>query len=462
LTYRRAGAAALVLAALALMVSSCASSPSSPSTPPRDSAVPEVYSGSGRAESLLTAINMAKMDAVRNAVIRLIGQNAEQMQRERLQEVLYGTSNPNQYVYPESMETLRRENLGTIDQMDMVYDIRIRVNIPRIQETLDNNGITASGPAQVSGGGGAEALVSEAQGEAGPQSVELPDGGDASSGQAAGGTAAASVQTPSAASAAEQQFVQRYLNDLTYMVFYAPETQVDPFLMKTAVTQANAWLTDAGYQVVDPDQVEELKADAQLAYEEQTGGEISILQWIAQRLNADVYVEIDASATTRSDGGRYYAKAILAMKMFETSTARLLGSIPYTSPETFSRTSEADALANALQSSVYQSMPYVNEQSRIQIARQIENGIRYELVFINTADSRLMSSFRSRLRDEVRDLQTISQSEGETRYAVYFFGRNDEVEDLIYRVADQTPGMEYLSLVLTRGKSLTFDTGLLP
>jgi hypothetical protein len=36
------------------------------------------------------------------------------------------------------------------------------------------------------------------------------------------------------------------------------------------------------------------------------------------------------------------------------------------------------------------------------------------------------------------------------------------VEDLVYRVADQTPGMEFLSLVLTRGKSLTFDTGLVP
>jgi hypothetical protein len=73
-----------------------------------------------------------------------------------------------------------------------------------------------------------------------------------------------------------------------------------------------------------------------------------------------------------------------------------------------------------------------------------------------------MSSFRSRLRSQVRDLETLSQSEGETRYAVYLFGRNDEVEDLVYRVADQTPGMEFLSLVLTRGKSLTFDTGLVP
>jgi hypothetical protein len=468
MTRKYTGPAAVFL--LTLFLAACASAPGgvpvSISSPGRS--IPEEYTGSGRSESLLQAVNEAKMDAVRKAVIQIIGSEAEARQRDVLQDVLYGTSNPNQYVFSDSMETLRRENLGTIDEMDMIYEIRIKVNIDRVRETLDRNGIGRDSDAGGAQAAGAQSAVAEAQGDAGPQSVDISepdeepadtDGGAATVGPAESGSSAAAMPD---ATPAEQEFVQRYLDSLSYMVFYPEDNEVDSFLMNTAVSQANSWLAGAGYQVVDPDQIEELKADASLAYEEQTGGEISILQWIAQRLSADVYVEIEASATTRSDGGRHYAQALLALKMYETSTARLLGSIPYTSPETFSRSSQDDALANALQSSVYQAMPYVLEQSRIQIARQIENGIRYELVFINTADSRLMSSFRSRLRSQVRDLETLSQSEGETRYAVYLFGRNDEVEDLVYRVADQTPGMEFLSLVLTRGKSLTFDTGLVP
>jgi hypothetical protein len=81
------------------------------------------------------------MDAVRKAVIQIIGSEAEARQRDVLQDVLYGTSNPNQYVFSDSMETLRRENLGTIDEMDMIYEIRIKVNIDRVRETLDRNGI---------------------------------------------------------------------------------------------------------------------------------------------------------------------------------------------------------------------------------------------------------------------------------------------------------------------------------
>lgn len=434
---------AAVLLTMIILLSSCAG------TGTAVQGGSDVFPGQGRDESLLSAMNKAKMDAVRNAVIQMIGGPAEQAQSSLLNEVLYSSSNPNRFVYPESMETLRKENMGSIDAMDMLYEIRIRVRMDAVRSVLDTHGITSNPDRS-----------STADNDSGGDEVSRNNTTDTKTDSDE--TAGSDASSEDGASVEERQFVRRFLEDMTYMVYFSDEGDTDPFLMKTAVTQANAWLANNGYRVVDSEQIEDLKADAELLYEEQTGGSISLLQWIAQRLDADVYVEIDASLTARSQSGSHYGKAIITMKMYETSTGALLGSIPYTSPETYSATGTEDALSNALQSSVYQAMPYMAEQSRVRMNEEISDGIRYNVTFINSSDSRLMSSFRRELRGEVEDLETLSQTGEETRYAIYYYGRKDEVEDLIYRVADRTPGMEYLSLVLTRGKSMTFDTGLLP
>ena len=80
---------------------------------------------------------------------------AEEQNRQALEETLYTTRNPNAYVYNETMETLRRENVGTIDQMDMMYDIQIRVNRPAIEQALQNSGVVGGGTGGASAGIGA-------------------------------------------------------------------------------------------------------------------------------------------------------------------------------------------------------------------------------------------------------------------------------------------------------------------
>ncbi len=434
----------IIVLLLAMLVSACAGGPQAVES----GGIPEVYEGVGRDESLLQAMNEAKMDAVRKAVVRLIGAQAEAGNRELLEDVLYNSSNPNRYVFPETMETLRRENLGDVDSFDMIYEIRIRVNLPAVQRVLDANGISAAGSA-------AESSATAQQSTQGDNAAAAALREDDTEGQEA------EVAQERDVTPREREFVRRYVENLSYLVFYDEDSEVDPFLLSTAVGQANSWLASEGYRVFALDQVQELRQDAELVFEEQSGGETGIIRWIAQRLRADIYVEIGASATTRSDGQRHFAQAIMTLRMYETSNGQLLASAPYTSPETISRSSQDDALSNALQSSVFQIMPYATRQSRTQFEQVISGGIRYELHFINTADPRLMSRFRTRLREEMRSLETISQSAEESRYEAFFFGRNDELEDLVYRVADELPGMEFITLVLTRGNTLTFDAGLL-
>ncbi len=435
---------AVALVALA----GCASGPSFTSIPGSAAGgASDVYPGSGRGPSLAIAMNDAKMDAVRNAVIDMIGAQAEAANSATLDRELYNTRNPNAFVFNETMQTVRRENLGTIDQMDMVFDITIRVNRPAIEGVLAANGI-GSGVAASGERRTAEGLVGGS----------LADTGS----PARGGAADAIAAQPddwAEATPEEQRFIRRYIDTMTYLVYFNQESPESPFLMRSAVNQANSYLISNGMIAVDAGQVESITRDLQLVYEEETGREVSILQWVAQRLGADVYVELDAVTSGETQAGTHFGSANVTMRMFETSTGQLLGTVNRRSQRTASRSSQEDAVLNALQSTVFQAMPLVVEQSRIQMALSASRGVRYQVVIQNSSDSRTMSEFRRRLRSRTSDIVTVSQTADQTQYDVFFFGRADELEDLIYDVSATVPGMENLYHVLTRGKSMTFNTG---
>ncbi len=428
----------IVLAAL----SACAGGP--PASPATD----DVYLGVGRGASLGAAVNAAKMDAVRNAVIDLIGADAERAHAARLEDVLYSTRNPNAFVFNETMETLRRD--GSLADGDLRYEISIRVNVPAVRRTLDANGI-GSGTRTAAVAPGSTGAAGEAEGS----TAVRPAGAD---------TTIEPADYP-AVTDAERRFISRYVGTMTYMVYFDDRSLgdlgdglVDRFTMQSGVAQANSFLVGQGKLVVDAAQVERLKEDQRLVYEE-SGQGVTLLQWIARRLNADVYIEIDAQVSTRTSGQGHNAIAAVTLSMYETSTGQILGSIVRRSPETFSRTSDADAVRNALQSTVFQAMPDAVAMSRRQMELALTRGIRYELTIQRPADARTMSRFRTEMLAVTRGIDTISSAPEEIRYAVFFIGGSDDLVDLIFGVSDRVPGLESVDLVLSRGRSITFDAG---
>src|SRR5512137_363053 len=94
---------ALSLAALAL--ASCASA--GDAAPPKGP-TEKVYEGAGRDESLLSAMNKAKMDAVRKAVVEMLGAAEERANRQTLERTVYNTKNPNAFVVNETLKVLRK------------------------------------------------------------------------------------------------------------------------------------------------------------------------------------------------------------------------------------------------------------------------------------------------------------------------------------------------------------------
>lgn len=429
-----AGAALLAL----LFLAACASAPPAAAPAAKAPAVPaeKVYEGAGKSPSMLNARSFAIMDAVRKGVIELIGVGSERANQEKLGSVLYSTSNPNAYIKKESLETLRKDKVGE----DYLFEIRVAVNMRAVENTLKANGLlggetpaggaAAAAGAQASTAEGVVQLEAEVPEESGPE------------------------PTPE-----EKRFIARYLGQLTYLVYFNDQATEDPFYMKAAVGIANEYLTSNALEAIDLEQVEKLKKDQQRLYEEETGESISMIQWIAQKLNADVYVEIDGRTTGESSAGKYYGQANITLKGFEASTGRLLGSQPWNSPRTFSTASEQAARINALQTSVYKAMPIVLEQARAYMAKALAGGIKYELVVQGSSDARAMSDFRRKLRRQARDVLTVSQTAEEARYSVFLLGSLEDLADTVLDVAEGVPGLEDMYQVVLRGKSVTFNTG---
>lgn len=456
---KKAVAAALTVLVMAGVFWGCASAPAaSPEEPER-----ATYRGVGRGDSLASAMAGAKIDAIRNAVIDMIGPAAEERNRPRLDDALYSTRNPNAFLYTETMNTIRRENLGSIDSPEMVYEMTVEVNRDAIRRVLRAQGV-------LEGEGGAGSRAQElVEGEnrdvrtpANPDGSAEADRAGGPSDRAAGGTdeIALSAELDRELTEEERRFIQRYIRSMTYMVYFEESEEIDPFVLKSGVTQANSYLTRQGQQVVDPDQVERLREDRTIVLEQESSTQASAVLWVAERLDADIYIELGARTNSESQGSRHYATANVALRMFETSTGRLLGAVNRQSQRTFSPSSAEDAVLNATQSAVYQAMPDVFEQARRQMARYVSEGVRYELVVQSTPDARALSRFRGRLAEEVESIETVSQAAEQTVYRVNLFGELSDLEEYVYETADTVPGFEGLYLVLKRGKSITVNTGM--
>jgi hypothetical protein len=433
----------LFAALAALALASCAGAPAAaPAAAPTE----KVYQGAGRDQSLLAAMNKAKMDAVRKAVIEMIGVANEKANSDRLADAIYKTKNPNAFVVNESLKPVRKDTDGQTGEF--IYECSVAVRLDAVRATLEANGLLGGEAATGQDKTTAAAGESAAKTAPGAAALETPAKKDSGSG--------------SDLSAAEQRIIRDYVEHMTWMVYFAEKSTMDPFYAKAAVGIANEYLASNTMEAIDLEQVEKLKADGRKVYEEETGGSISIVQWIAQKLHADAYIEIDGIVSGEATGKTYYGQASITLKAFEASTGRLLASAPWNSPKTMSTASADAARINALQTSVYKAMPVAIGQAKATMAVALRDGIPYELVIQKTPDSRLMSSFRRALRDqeEVKDVRSGAQSAEETRLQVRLVGTADDLIDIVFAVSGKIPGLEGMTLVLQRGKSVTFSTGL--
>ncbi|WP_029410701.1 hypothetical protein [Treponema pedis] len=418
---------------------------------PRNIETPEYrdiqeYTSLGEDESFMRSINKAKIGAIRQGVIDIIGLYSEQANQERLKEILYNTENPNRYIVNADMKILQKSKNGNLYICKAVVPVKMR----EVASLLQSAGISEKSenlpaPKTIDDLAFGESAINDNENSAARNHKD-----------------ADTVLAEAIASSQGKEnirFLNNYIENITYMVFNAENSSADRFLLKSGVETANGYLLKQGYRAVDAAEVEKLKKDNSLIYTESSSENLSVIQFIAQKLNADIYMELDAVTEGGYENGGYYGSAKITLKIFNPSTGELLGSVPYSSPKTFSKTSSYDAQSNAIQSTVYKALPLAIDQAKILLAKAYSGGIRYEITINDTPDSKSMARFRKELKNNVRDLKTLHQSAAQTKYAVFLFGTIDDLETIVYDTAEAVPGFEKMELVVLRGKTLTFKSG---
>jgi hypothetical protein len=259
----------------------------------------------------------------------------------------------------------------------------------------------------------------------------------------------------------QAEFVKRYINKMVYMVYFSEDADQNETYMNSAVNKANSFLIENNLTAIDLDQVEQLKEEQALAYEEQTGLSESIIQWLANKLNADIYIEIYLETTSSTQiGGKHYGTAVVEIKAYETSTAVLMGSASFsTSEHEYSTISRENAVYTAIELAINNTMPELIEQVKMNMRNSAVSGIRYEIIIQNPLGDRIMSNFWEKLSHHVEDIQSISQSEQEIHYNIWYIGSMVELKSLIYNITETISGLQNMEMVYSRGKSITFHTG---
>ncbi|MFA6504752.1 MAG: DUF6175 family protein [Treponemataceae bacterium] len=279
---------------------------------------------------------------------------------------------------------------------------------------------------------------------------------------AAGNTTASAAATSapvSDMSDKEKQYFETYLKRLKYMMVVKEGVSLDDFQIRSVMTKGNEYLLRQGYDVINYDQLLKNMDDQKTAYEAEAGQSMSLVQYIAQKLGADVYVELNAIPRAWTDGGRHFGEANFTANMFDPSTAELLASVTFKTDRSMSNSSPQDALLNALVAGTAQFMPRVVRDSTAVLRNRYSNGIRYQLIIQKTPDSRAVAQLRRNLRSRVREIQAGPSAADQTTMDIYLFGTMGDLEDSCYAAFEKTPGLESAYWVYTRGKTITFNSG---
>ena len=412
-----------MFALLLISFTSCSTVP----TVPQYTGNNPFYPGTGEGTTFLTALNQAKMNAVKLAIIDLIGDTEEMRYRDKVYPVFYAEAKPQVFLENDYVRILQREE----NARGAYCELSIPVKIQTVCQTLEMLGIFSK----------PETAGSGENPQASPEVRE--------------------AKIHSEAKGNNVEFISRYVDGLLYMVVPNEKAKVGNDFSKSAVNMANKYLLDNGYRAVDYTALEKLKADsATLFNQEPETADLSVVQWIAQKLGADIYIEVDGFAQAGRESSGYFGKAEINLKMYNPSTGELLGAVPYASPKTFDRASAEAAAQNAIKSTVFKAMGVAVEQSKKALVRDYSQGIRYEIIINNTGDSKLMSRFRAKLKNMVETIRVVHQSAAQTKYAVQYFGTVEDMEDAVYAAAENVPGFDGIDLIMIRGKTLMFRSGL--
>jgi len=364
-----------------------------------------VENGVGKAKKFDAALELAFKDALKKVVVRTIGEEAEKQNSEKLGSYMYAISES--YIVKYEVTDKVKSGKATI-----VY-VRAEFNKAKVDESIKTLGIGI------------------------PEKKEEKD----------------YSKSPYAA------VINEALNNLTYLVYFEPQKRkIEDEYARLCVNRVNNYLANKGYEYVDFQRINEVKDEYMKIFEE-TQGAVSVVQLIAQALNADVYLVVDGIVEDMGkEGNVNFASASIDLKAFESATGRGLGTETGYSGRLGLASGMDAAKRKTVEVAVEKAIEPVINLSRDYMLKAFEQGIRYEVVVQGVPAYRMLQSFADAVRGSknFRSLKEISAAEGQARYYVYYMGRKSELIDDILNNIKREPGFENFNVVVSRGNAVVF------
>jgi len=249
------------------------------------------------------------------------------------------------------------------------------------------------------------------------------------------------------------------VDNLTYLVYFEPEKRrIQDEYARLCVNRVNNYLANREYEYVDLERINEIKQEYLTLYEESEGA-VSVIQLIAQALNADVYIVVDGIVEGEGKkGDLHFASASIDLKAFESATGRGLGTETGYSGRLGLASGMDAAKRKGVEVAVEKAAEPTIDLARNYMYKAFEKGIRYEVVVQGTGDYMMARTFSNAVRNtsSFRSLKEVSSASGQAKYYVYYMGKKSQLIDEILDNLQDEEGFENLNVLVSRSKAVIF------
>jgi len=214
------------------------------------------------------------------------------------------------------------------------------------------------------------------------------------------------------------------LDNPKIVVFYAPKgVAYDERYTEQGINGINKYLTTNRYDVYDLDQLNAMIEDDISMKQVALGEEVDMAEMLAKKLKADLYITV---ALLLEDVGNGKKKAKATAKIFNASTAKLLGTENGYSDEIFGNNTAFDA---NIDQATKKLMPLMMNQVKNFWKLQIDKGRQFELLFSGLPKGMpAKMALAKTLKSVCKEVKKVS----DTQYTVWYQGSLDELQEAIY------------------------------
>ncbi|MBU4487085.1 MAG: hypothetical protein KKD38_09180 [Candidatus Delongbacteria bacterium] len=215
------------------------------------------------------------------------------------------------------------------------------------------------------------------------------------------------------------------LDNPSLVVFYAPKgVPYDQRFTEQGINQINQYFTTNRYNVYDLDQLNAMIEDDMSMKQISIGEDVDMAQILAKKLKTDIYVTVSLILEDLGNGKK---KAKATAKIFNASTAKLLGVQNGYSDEIFGNTTAFDA---NIDQAVKKLMPLIMNQVKGFWKEQIDKGKQYVILFSKLPQGRkVKAAILGVLQSEAKEVKKVSTEE----YQVWL---NTSIDDYLDKIGD--------------------------